>query len=704
MIDRHTLFRLLTVLAVPLLVLLVGELLLSAAGYRTTHQKEDPFLGFESVTTLFERTPDGTYETRDSRLEWFNHQEFEADKPEDGYRIFSFGGSTTFGRPYDHTTSFSNWLQVLLDASSPSTRHEVVNVGGVSYASYRVVNLMNEMVQYDPDLFVVFTGHNEFLEERTYSDLLEEPELVTRLRTLLHRSRTYTLVRDLWLGLREPGSGSSEAGDEEPGGRSGGAGAGTGPGERYRMAGEVTAILDQSFGLDRYQRDRELRSAILEHFRFNLGRMVDIARDEGVRLIFVVPPANEKDFSPFKSQVCESLSGKRLRAWHDLYELGGTGLDQQEYGRARKAFLKARELDSCHAGLRFGLGRALLGLGRHDAAKEQFIRARDLDVAPLRATSRIQETVREVGRGRDVPTIDLVELLEARTREQVGHDILGNEVLLDHVHPRISVHQQLAEELFRTVSERSWIEPERSLEQLETAALYDSVMASLDDSYHATRDLNLAKVLTWLGKTEEAAGFIDRAAEDLPEHPEAQYLQGTLHQHRGQLERAARAYRRAVRLDSTFARAYNSLGGVYERTGQLQRAITAIREALRYQPENDHAYFNLGNALRKAGRAREAIDAYREAVDLNPGHSQAWNNLAGVHITRESYDEAVEALERTLELDPQNVSAHKNLGVVHYRRGELDRARAMFEQVLEIRPGDTFARRWLEQLDREVGQ
>ena len=53
---------------------------------------------------------------------------------------------------------------------------EVINAGGISYASYRVALVVKELAAYAPDLFVVYSGHNEFLERRTYSDTLDEPE------------------------------------------------------------------------------------------------------------------------------------------------------------------------------------------------------------------------------------------------------------------------------------------------------------------------------------------------------------------------------------------------------------------------------------------------------------------------------------------------------------------------------------------------
>jgi len=38
----------------------------------------------------------------------------------------------------------------------------VVNVGISAISSYMVLNFVNELVQYQPDLFVLYMGHNEF--------------------------------------------------------------------------------------------------------------------------------------------------------------------------------------------------------------------------------------------------------------------------------------------------------------------------------------------------------------------------------------------------------------------------------------------------------------------------------------------------------------------------------------------------------------
>jgi len=118
--NKRALFRLLTILVVPFIAIVVLETSLYLFGFGTTYEQEDPFLGFQTIYPLFERketlgVPEDTlYVTRKSKLTWFNHQEFKANKPQNGYRIFCFGGSTTFGRPYDYKTSFSNWLEAVL--------------------------------------------------------------------------------------------------------------------------------------------------------------------------------------------------------------------------------------------------------------------------------------------------------------------------------------------------------------------------------------------------------------------------------------------------------------------------------------------------------------------------------------------------------------------------------------------------------------
>ena len=682
--KKRVLFILITFLIVPMILLLALEASLYILGFKTTYEREDPFLGFQAIDPLFEKVQIGDateeimYVTRKTKWPWFNQQQFKAKKPENGYRVFCFGGSTTFGRPYSFKTSFSNWLQVLLQSLDSHTYYEVVNVGGVSYASYRIINLMKEMVNYEPDLFIVYSGHNEFLEDRTYSDILQETPIVTKLRTQLNRLRTYSLARSIWLQLQDQTREEAQ--------------------RKFQMTGEVSAILDQSFGRALYHRDPVKEKAILNHFRFNLERMVEIAEEYGVRLLFVVPPSNEKDFSPFKSQFYNSLNAEQMKKWYELYEDGQSKLHEEDYQGALQSFREAAEIDSGYADLRYRMGKCLLALDQYQEAKSEFVVARDFDVAPLRATSKIEQIVREVGQKRGIPTVNLVSILETKTAESLGNTILGRELFFDHAHPTIEVHQLLAEELLKTMLRHKLVESEKSWQAINRTALYESVMASMDSTFYAMRDLNLAKVLNWAGKHEEAIPFIIRAAERNRNHPEAQYLRGLVFQEEGKFEQAEQFYRKTIAIDSTYSKAYNALGTIYEKNNLLDRAIPSFKNAIRYQPDYDHAYYNLGNTFYRKGRMEDAIQAYLQALRLNPNHPKALNNLGGIYMTKKAYYEAIQAFERTLEIEPDNFKAYSNLGVIYFQKGNWDKSQAMFEKVLEIIPDDNVAEQWLKRL------
>ena len=111
---------------------------LALFGVTPTVKTEDPFVGFASHSPLFLPVGDSTSEvqmvTAPNKKDFFNVQRFAREKTSSSYRVFTLGGSTTYGRPYDDSTSFSGWLRELLPAADQSKNWEVINAGGISYA------------------------------------------------------------------------------------------------------------------------------------------------------------------------------------------------------------------------------------------------------------------------------------------------------------------------------------------------------------------------------------------------------------------------------------------------------------------------------------------------------------------------------------------------------------------------------------------
>ena len=277
-------------LVLPIAAILIFFLMLEGSlalfGVKPALKTEDPFVGFASNVPLFIPIPGpgGTklMMTAQNKLNNFNPQSFPVEKSAGTYRIFCLGGSTTYGRPYNDTTSFASWLREMLPLADRTKNWEVINAGGISYASYRVAYLMEELVNYQPDLFIIYTGHNEFLEERTYRQIRDIPPVIRSTVSLLARTRTWSAMTAAMQSL-----GIYPEAEKE---------------DRENLALEVVTILDKSAGLNRYTRDDPLRDKILQHYRVSLERMVGLARSVDAQIIFVTPASNLKNCTPFKSE------------------------------------------------------------------------------------------------------------------------------------------------------------------------------------------------------------------------------------------------------------------------------------------------------------------------------------------------------------------------------------------------------------------
>src|SRR6185369_13892670 len=283
-------FRLAAV-TVGLLPLVVCEGAFRLLDWGRPSRFDDPFVGFSAVHPLFVHSDDRTrYEIAKGRLTHFRPESFAAVKAANEIRIFVLGGSTVQGRPYSIETSFTTWLELSLQAADPSRKFEVVNCGGVSYATYRLVPILEEVLAYQPDLIVFYEGHNEFLEDRTYERIKHTPSFISWPHAQLSRLRTYTLLR---AALVSPPLSKGGPGGVTP--QTNTDSSGTKP----TLAPEVNARLDWRGGMENYHRDETWRHDVIAHFEFNLRRAVTIARNAAVPLVLINPVSN-LDWAPFK--------------------------------------------------------------------------------------------------------------------------------------------------------------------------------------------------------------------------------------------------------------------------------------------------------------------------------------------------------------------------------------------------------------------
>ncbi len=97
----------------------------------------------------------------------------------------------------------------------------------------------------------------------------------------------------------------------------------------------------------------------------------------------------------------------------------------------------------------------------------------------------------------------------------------------------------------------------------------------------------------------------------------------------GDYEKAAKAYKEAIRLQSTLhdqeglevrkPEVYYALGYSYFKLGRNQEAVEVYKEAIRLKPDDPRAYLFLGMSYCELHRLQEAVQAFKQAIRLKPG-------------------------------------------------------------------------------------
>jgi len=94
--------------------------------------------------------------------EGFRGQEFTKAKPINTFRIFTSGGSTTFGIGVFNNQTYPFYLQEFYDSVNTGFNVEVINIGWPKFSSMEETKMIKEkFLDYEPDLFIILTGWND---------------------------------------------------------------------------------------------------------------------------------------------------------------------------------------------------------------------------------------------------------------------------------------------------------------------------------------------------------------------------------------------------------------------------------------------------------------------------------------------------------------------------------------------------------------
>jgi len=661
----------------------ITEFVLAMAGVQPLLLTEDPLVGFaDNIPQFIKATrTDGAkmYITPENKLKLFNFQEFPQAKNDKTYRIFCVGGSTTYGRPYRDKLSFCGWLRVYLQAADPSRNWEVINAGGISYASYRVAHVMSELKDYQPDLFIVYSGQNEFLEQRSYGALQELPAWVINLDATLNGSRLYSAMK-LAMDKLRPGTNNVSL-------------------KREELTGEVDEILNHTQGPQSYYRDEDLKQKIIMHYRLNLRRMISIANSVDAGIVFVKPAINIRDMSPFKSEHSNDLALDALMQWQGLYH---EALKLQQAGRLDEALAKYRQalvLDDRYAELHFRIGQVLFAQHQYKQAEVAFRRAVEEDVAPLRMIAPLQQAVTEEAETGNIPLIDFQAMMRQTYMQEYGHSVFGSEYFTDHVHSNVEGYRLLGMALFSHLVEQGIARPDAAWNTARAESVTQEVLAGIDAKEEGESYLNLGAVLKWAGKPMEAHAMLLRALEILGPVEDINRRLASSSYSLGMIDEA---FSYLQKLPPQLG-VNTKLAMIRMEQGKPDEAISYCEAELKQYPEYNVPHNCIATAMAMQGETDKAQSHFERALVLAPDSAFDHLSYADFLLEQQRYDEALVHARESLRINPAMHQAHNTIGRILLARGQLEQARQHITEALRWQPDDEDAMKNLQQLRTTFG-
>lgn len=589
---RKWLVRLLAAVLAPVLFLAIAELglRLFGYGYQTSYfikgknpdtYLSNPKFGWRFFGTALSRAVIPTC--------------LSADKPENTYRIFVFGGSAAYGTP-NPAFSFSRILEAMLNDRYAPARFEVINTGMTAINSHVVLQIAKECAKFEPDLFIVYLGNNEVVGPYGAGTVFKgfNPSLrAIRASIRLRSTRVGQLLGDAAAAL------ASQTNDRE----------------QWRG---MEMFLENQVPAD----DPRLDS-VYDNFRANLRDICAAGRGAGAPVILSTVVNNLKDCPPFASVHRPRLAVADKTRWEDLYADGEKLQRAGDHEQAVGSYVAAAVIDNRFAELHFRLGKCYLALGQFDRAREHFIRARDLDALRFRADSRINQIIREVASAREAEGVHLVDAERAVAGDdaRTPGGIPGGRLLHEHVHLKFEGNYAVAAALFEQVG------------PLLPPALRGSATRAADPP-SAERCAELVMFTPYDRCTVELL-MSDMLAK--PPFSKQQHAEALARHHRLRAKltppvfrQIVTEYRRALRTRPDDLLMRHNFMGLLFGLGTRDEAAEQLREMLRRYPHSVDWHTSLGRILAGQGRLDQAIEQFNKALSIQPGDRPARKALEDV--------------------------------------------------------------------------
>lgn len=351
---------------------------------------------------------------------------FDREKKPNTFRVFVLGESSTAGYPYDLKAAFSGEVKRRLMIAYPNNRIEVVNFGIAAINSYTLYDLLDGFIEQQPDLFLIYTGHNEYYGALGVgsSESIGNQRWLVRTVIELERFRTVQLIRQFITSIMMLGQQPSDS----------------------RKTLMESMVKEQLIPLG-----SDLYTSGINQFTENMELILSTIKASGVPVIVSNLTSNLSGQKPFISEPYNGLPAANI-----IFQ---------------KAVQSKKE-------------------GNYSLAYAEFLSAKELDMLRFRAPNKFNEIIRDLSLSYNLPFVDMDSIFRANSPNGIPGDNLFIDHLHPNMPGYRLMGKSFFEMMIKGNLTPDHASPNLTVSQLDSLANIDYPITSLDTLaafYNVTR-------------------------------------------------------------------------------------------------------------------------------------------------------------------------------------------------------------------------
>lgn len=565
---------------------------------------------------------------------------FNQSKSSGIIRIFTLGGSTTAGFPYDFQVSFPQQLKMILSRSFPGKKFEIINLGISAINSFSVLDLLPEVLDHDPDLIIIYMGHNEFYGVYGSASTFSIPfnGVLIRFYLKLQKVRMVQGLKKLVNHLL--------------------------PARKIQSEHETfmeTSLADKSV----LYHSKKYKQTIT-NFHTNLDLILGKCRNKKIPVLISDLVSNIRDFPPFRS--FPGMAGQE--------EINATRIDGDRlfnHDQNKNSISKDDNSLSpvnLSADAWFRTGKNSLSQGDTIQARYYLNGAKDRDLIPFRASGEINDIISQLAIKYNYQLVDM----EDEFNHYSDKGIIGNDLICDHLHPNVEGYYLMAATFYRVILQNKLFGPSDTSFHLSA------------QPYHVTamdRNIGIMKLNQITSRPPFPRGY-----------PQHKMMGDSL---------SIRYAKEYFYRQKSWLQAHYALADEYLKKKEYLKSQQEYEAVMAFYPEDPDPLLQLARLCELQGEFDQCREFYLKALPKSDQQGAIYFKLALIEHKQKNMNDAIlfmtrAAHARDLTLEERS-SARYNLAGFLYEIYQVDAARRTLQEALQENPGFTPAFNFLKKIE-----